>query len=159
MMAILMEPVAPWLRELNRLFTSETGQGTFVPPADVLVGQDAVTVYMDVPGLRAGDLEIELENDMLTVRGERAYPYEDSDQGVWRRIERSFGRFERSLRVPAGLDPGQVQASLADGVLKVIVPRPQPPQPRRIPVAAEGEQGEPQPLEPQQGRPQEPAAS
>jgi HSP20 family protein len=150
MMAILMEPVTPWLRELNRLFTSEAGPGAFVPAADVLVDQDAVTVYMDVPGLRADDLEIELENDTLTVRGERAYPYDDSDQGVWRRIERSFGRFERSLRVPPGLDPGQVQASLADGVLTLTVPRPQPPQPRRIPVAAEG--GE-------QGRPQEPAAS
>jgi HSP20 family protein len=141
-MAILMEPVAPWLRELNRLFTTEAGQSAFMPPADVLVTQDAVTVYMDVPGMHAGDLEIELENDTLTVRGERAYPYDDSAQGVWRRIERGFGRFERSLRVPAGLDPARVEANLADGVLTLNVPRPQAPQPQRIPIESGGEHPE-----------------
>jgi HSP20 family protein len=147
-MAILMEPVvAPWLRDLNRLFTSEPGPSAFVPPADVLVDQEAVTVYRDVPGMRAGDLEIELEQDTLTVRGERKYPYDDAAQGVVRRIERAFGRFERSLRVPAGLDPGQVQASLADGVLKLTVPRPQPPQPKRIEIEAGGEPDQ-QPREP-----------
>jgi HSP20 family protein len=139
-MAILMEPAAaPWLRELNRLFTSDAGPSAFIPAADVLVGPEAVTVYMDVPGLRAGDIEIELEQDTLTVRGERAYPYDDSDQTVWRRIERSFGRFERGLRVPPGLDPGQIQASLADGVLTLTVPRPQPPQPKRVEIAEGGE--------------------
>jgi HSP20 family protein len=139
--AILMEPVAPWLRELNRLFTTETGPSAFVPPADVLIAQDAVTVHMDVPGLRADNLEIELENDTLSVRGERPYPYDDAAEGVWRRIERGFGRFERSLRVPGGLDPGQVEASLADGVLTINVPRPQAPQPRRIPIGG-GERSE-----------------
>jgi HSP20 family protein len=139
----MMEPVAPWLRELNRLFASEAGPTPFVPPADVIVTDEGVTVVMDVPGLRAENLEIELENDMLTVRGERAYPYgEDGDpqRHEWRRIERSFGRFERSLRVPAGLSPDQVQASLADGVLTINVPRPQSPQPKRIQIEAGGAQ-------------------
>jgi HSP20 family molecular chaperone IbpA len=53
-MTTLMEPVAPWLRDLNRLFTSEGNQ--FLPPADVLVTDDGVSVYMDVPGLKAEDL-------------------------------------------------------------------------------------------------------
>ena len=150
-MAILMEPaVAPWLRELNRMFTSQAGPSPFVPPADVLVAEDGVTVYMDVPGLRAGDLEIELEQDTLTVRGERPYPYDDTDSTVARRIERSFGRFERSLRVPQGLSPDSVQASLADGVLTLSVPRPQPPQPKRIEIDAGGEREQP---------PQEPATA
>jgi len=135
-MAILMEPVAPWLRD--RTFTSESGPAPFVPPADVLVTDGDVTVVMDVPGLRPENLEIELENDTLTVRGERPYPYGDDGEGerrVSRRIERAFGRFERGLRVPAGCNPDTVQASLTDGVLTLNVPRPQPPQPKRIEIA------------------------
>ena len=143
-MATMMEPVAPWLRELNRLFTTQAGPTPFVPPADVIVTDEGVTVAMDVPGLRAENLEIELENDTLSVRGDRPYPYGDDgeQQRVWRRIERSFGRFERSLRVPAGLSPDEVQASLTDGVLTISVPRPQPPQPKRIQIEAGGAQGQ-----------------
>jgi HSP20 family protein len=115
-MAILMEPAAaPWLRN------------------------EDVTIYMDVPGMRAENIEIELEQDMLSVRGERAYPYGEDENGVWRRIERGFGRFERSLRTPPGLDPDQIQAALADGVLTLTIPRPQPPQPKRVHITAGGE--------------------
>jgi HSP20 family protein len=139
-MTTLMEPVAPWLRDLNRLFTSEGN--AFLPPADVIVTDDGVTVYMDVPGLRSEDLEIELENDVLTVRGERANPYAgngngDRERGTWRRIERGFGRFERSLRVPRGLDPGAIEASLHDGVLTLRIPKPEELKPRRIQVREE----------------------
>jgi HSP20 family protein len=106
-----------------------------MPPADVLVTDDDVTVYMDVPGVGADKLEIELENDMLSVRGERPYPYETSDgDRVWRRIERSFGRFEREIRVPRGLDPEAIEASLVDGVLTLRIPKPEPLKPRRIEI-------------------------
>jgi HSP20 family protein len=139
-MAILMEPAgAAWLRDLNRLFVNEAGRNAFVPPADVIVRNEDVTIYMDVPGMRADDLEVELEQDTLSVRGERTSPYGEDEDGVWRRIERGFGRFERSLRTPAGLDPDQVQAALADGVLTVTIPRPQPPQPKRVQITAGGE--------------------
>ncbi len=138
-MTTLMEPVAPWLRDLNRLFTSEGNQ--FLPPADVLVTDDGVSVYMDVPGLKAEDLDIELENEVLTVRGERPNPYGDGDgdggRGTWRRIERGFGRFERSLRVPRGLDPDAIDASLHDGVLNLRIPKPEALKPRRIQVKEE----------------------
>lgn len=85
-MANLMEPVGPWLRD--RTFMSESGPAPFVSPAEVLITDGDVTVVMDVPGLRAESLEIEIENDTLTVRGERPYPYGDDGEGerrVWRR--------------------------------------------------------------------------
>ena len=72
------------------------------------------------PGLRAEDLEIELENDVLTVRGERTFPYgEENGQGrrAWRRIERGFGHFERSLRVPRGLKPDAIEARISSSKL------------------------------------------
>jgi HSP20 family protein len=146
-MTTLMEPVAPWLRDLNRLFTSDGN--TFLPPADVLVTDDGVTVYMDVPGLRSEDLEIELENEVLTVRGERRNPYggeEGNGARTWRRIERGFGRFERSIRVPRGLNPDAIQASLHDGVLELRIPKPEELKPRRIQVS-EQPAGEPQQIE------------
>ena len=146
-MTTLMEPVAPWLRDLNRLFTSEGNQ--FLPPADVLVTDDGVSVYMDVPGLKAEHLDVELENEVLTVRGERPNPYGDGDgnggRGMWRRIERGFGRFERSLRVPRGLDPEAIDASLHDGVLSLRIPKPEALKPRRIQVKEEA--GEPRQIE------------
>jgi HSP20 family protein len=134
-MTMLTEPHAPWLRELNRIFTSEGAVAGFMPPADVVVDDDGVTVHMDVPGLNAESLEIELENDVLTVRGERRPPHatEDGERGV-RRIERRFGKFERSLRIPHGLDPDAIDASLADGVLTLRIPKPAAPEPHRVQI-------------------------
>jgi HSP20 family protein len=143
MATMLVEPFAPWLRELNQALQGQGATATpFVPPADLLVTQDGVTVYMDVPGLRSEDLEIELENDVLTVRGERPFPYsrENGSEPAWR-IERSFGRVERSLRVPGGLDPDSIQASLSNGVLTLQIPRPASPRAKRIEIKAEQANG------------------
>ena len=133
-MTALTEPFPPWLRDLNRFFNTDATVSAFVPPADVLVDDDGVTVYMDVPGVTPEQLDIELENDMLTGRGERPYPYgEDGDRGV-RRIERGFGRFERSLRVPRGLDPEAIEAHMSNGVLHLRIPKPESLKPRRIEI-------------------------
>jgi HSP20 family protein len=134
---MLTEAHAPWLRDLNRLFTGEGAVAGFIPPADVIVSDDGVTVYMDVPGLNAESLEIELDNDVLTVRGERPFPYAtgEGDRSV-RRIERRFGKFERSLRVPRGLDPESVEASLVDGVLTLQIPKPESQKPRKVQIKA-----------------------
>jgi HSP20 family protein len=136
-MTTLMEPLAPWLRDLNRFFTPEAGVPAFMPPADLVIAEDGVRVEMDVPGLTADQIEIELENEVLAVRGERPFPYPDDGSNTVRRIERGFGRFERSLRVPQGLDPDSVQASLHDGVLTLWIPRPDSVKPRRVQIRPE----------------------
>ncbi|MCW3050794.1 MAG: heat shock protein Hsp20 [Solirubrobacterales bacterium] len=139
----LMEPVAPWLRDLNRFFTTQGGAvaAPFMPAADVIVSDESVRIEMDVPGLRAENLEIELENDLLTVRGERPFPYAGQEyERTWRHIERAFGRFERSIRVPRGLDPDSVEAGLTDGVLSVRIPKPVSPQPHRVQIKGGGEE-------------------
>jgi HSP20 family protein len=138
-MTTIVEPFAPWLRDLNRVFTSENQVASLVPPADVIVDEDAVTVYMDVPGITGDQLDVELENETLTVRGERPYPY-GSDGGAVRRIERGFGRFERTLRVVRGLDPDAIEASLANGVLILRLPKPESLKPHRIQITGDDEQ-------------------
>jgi HSP20 family protein len=141
MATMLVEPFAPWLRDLSQVLQGQGAAAPFVPPADVLVDEQGVTVYMDVPGLRSEELEIELENDLLTVRGERPYPYKQEGEGTpVQRIERRFGRFERTLRVPAGLDPEAVEAALTDGVLRIRIPLPETKRARRIEIKA-GENG------------------
>jgi HSP20 family protein len=130
-----MEQQQDFLRDLSQLMGGRR-VGQFNTPADVLVDQDGVTVYMDVPGMSPDTLEIELENDVLSIRGERPFPYEDRGDAVIRRIERGFGRFERSLRVPPGLEPDAIQAKLSDGVLELRIPRPESMKPHRIPIQA-----------------------
>jgi HSP20 family protein len=136
----MLEPVAPWLRELNRLVgAGDVPVAAFIPPADVIVTDKGVSVDMDVPGISRDNLDIELESNTLTVRGERPFPYAgDTTERAWRHIERRFGRFERSLRVPGGLDPESVEASLQDGVLSIRVPRPASAQPRHVQIRTGG---------------------
>jgi len=135
-------PLFEMQRTLDRLAAPST---TFLPPADVAVTDDAVTVLIDVPGLKSDALDIQLQDDVLTVRGERRWPYASVDGGV-RRVERGFGKFERTLRVPAGLDPAGVSAALEDGVLRLTIPKPEEKRPHRIAVQV-GEGGAKQ-LEP-----------
>ena len=141
-MTVLFEPFAP-LFELSRgmdrlLAPSGTALRPFVPAADVVVTDDDVTVVMDVPGLKVDDLQIELVDDVLTVRGERAYPYDTGkdDARVWQRLERGFGAFERVLRVPKGLDANDITASIADGVLTLHLRKPAARQPHRIEITS-----------------------
>ena len=135
-MTLLFEPFAP-LFELSRQLSS-SGVRSFLPPADVVVTDDDVTVTMDLPGMTADDVAIELRDDVLTVKGERAFPYAnetDGDQRVWQRLERGFGSFERVLRLPAGFDPDAITASMSDGVLTLRMPKPEERRRRRIEVA------------------------
>jgi HSP20 family protein len=161
MATTMVEPLAPWLREFNQILHNQQqgGVNPFIPPVDLLIDDDGVTVYMDVPGLRSENLEIELENDTLTIRGGRPFPYAREDgAGPVRRVERGFGRFERTLRVPAGLDPDSVHAELADGVLTLRIPKPETLRPRRIEIRAH-ENGEHQEGSHQEGSQQTTATS
>jgi HSP20 family molecular chaperone IbpA len=93
---MLAEPFSPLFelsRGVDRLLPRNAYRGGFLPPADVVVTDDAVTVMMDMPGLEADDLEIELQDDLLRVRSERRVPHGgDREARAWQRIERGFGK-------------------------------------------------------------------
>lgn len=104
-----------------------------------MVTDDAVMVMMDMPGLEADDLEIELQDDLLTVRGDRELPHAgDLEARAWQRIERGFGKFERTLQVPRGLDPDAIEASLDAGVLTLRIAKPEQLRPQRVQIGAAG---------------------
>jgi HSP20 family protein len=141
-MALMFEPFGS-LFDFDRLLAPAGAVRPFVPAADVVVTDEDVTVVMDVPGLKADELEVELVDDVLSVRGERRLPYAGEGDGqsrAWQRLERAFGRFERRLQVPKGLDPDKIEASLGDGVLTLRIPQPEARRPRRIQITSGGGQ-------------------
>ncbi len=116
-----------------------TGRAGFLPPADLTVGENDFVVSVDLPGVHADDLEIEAVNDELVIRGERKRP-QPAEGSQWAYSERAFGRFERRIALPKGVDPDAVTASLDNGVLSLIVPKPEALKPKTIAIASGSEQ-------------------
>jgi HSP20 family protein len=133
-MTLIFEPFGPLYEVARQRGPEGAGPRPFVPATDVVVGDDAISVTMDVPGMKADDVTIELEGDLLTVRGERRFSREDERAGQLR-LERGFGAFERTLRVPHGIDPDAIEATIADGVLTLRIPLPEEREPRHVDVA------------------------
>ncbi len=105
----------------------------FVPSLDVTETDEAIEVHLEVPGVEEKDLDVSLTDDLLTISGEKRSEHEDKDDRV-HRIERRYGRFSRTLRLPAEVDAGRVEASYEAGVLKVVLPKTPEAKPRRIEV-------------------------
>jgi HSP20 family protein len=104
-------------------FTWQLGRTAFHPAADVTISDNDVVLTLDLPGLTADDVEIELADGYLAVRGERRRP-ELPDGSRNAHSERGYGRFERRSALPDGVDPDAITASMDNGVLSLIVPKP-----------------------------------
>jgi len=104
-------------------FTWQLGRTAFHPAADVTISDNDVVLTLDLPGLTADDVQIELADGYLAVRGERRRP-ELPDGSRNAHSERGYGRFERRIALPDGVDPDAITASMDNGVLSLIVPKP-----------------------------------
>jgi HSP20 family protein len=127
---LLFDTFAPF----NSMFHS-VGRIGLLPPADLAVSDNDLVLTMDVPGFTADDLTIEVVNGELVVRGERKRP-ELSEGSQWAFTERTFGSFERRLRLPRGVDPDSITAGVDNGVLSLIVPKPEAMKPRTIAIGS-----------------------
>jgi HSP20 family protein len=127
-------------REMDRLMNSiwsEGGAGSvpWAMPAEVVETADEVRISLEVPGFREEDLEITLENNILTVSGEKRMEREEHVKDTdYRLTERRYGRFERSFAVPHTVQGDDCEASYADGVLTLRLPRVEEARPRRIQI-------------------------
>ena len=148
-MALLVKP-EPFTREIDRVFDAFFGQTDrgrrWMPPIDLVEAEDHFVLKADLPGLAEGDVNIEVQDGTLTISGERKAEHEQREKG-WYRIERSFGRFSRSLSLPDGVDPDRIQASFSHGVLEVRIPKPEERKPRRIAISSENGNGKPAAVE------------
>lgn len=115
-------------REMDRIFSrlgtlERADEGiAWMPKIDVKRTGDDITVHAELPGIKPEDVEIELTDNVLTIKGERKHEEEKEDEG-WLVRESSYGAFERSLTIPEGVDPAAITASYNDGILEVHVPK------------------------------------
>jgi HSP20 family protein len=138
-MTLLMKP-EPFSQEVNRLFNtlfdlSDSGAQRWVPAMDLMEADDHFVLKADLPGLAEEDVAIEIQDSTLTISGERQAEHEERQRG-WYRVERSFGRFSRSLSLPEGVDADAVKAEFHNGVLEVRIPKPEERKPRRVAIKA-----------------------
>jgi HSP20 family protein len=119
--------------EVDRLMGRTFSRDTWVPTLDVKESSDRFEVTVDLPGLEPKDVNVTFEEGMLTIGGKRQFQ-EDDEGDTWHRIERGFGTFARSIRLPQTADTERIEASFDRGVLKVSVPKTEQAKPRTIEV-------------------------
>ena len=131
-------------REIDRLFDDFTrgfpafstdGKAELLPSLDVTETEKQIEITAELPGLEEKDVQINVADNLLTIRGEKKAEKEEKDKN-YRLVERSYGSFERTLELPDGVDPDAIKASIAKGVLTVTVPKPAPAQSKKIEVKA-----------------------
>ena len=105
------------------------------PACDVFEDKEAVKIVAEIPGVRPEDVKLTLENNLLTIRGEKQQQAEERNERV-HRYERSYGSFERTFALPGTVDPEKIQAGYEHGILTVTLPKAERARPREIPVQA-----------------------
>ena len=130
-----MAQMSPMLAHALGLHTQQ-GSATataWAPALDISERKDAYLVTVELPGLKPEDLDITMEDGLLTIQGERQFTQESSEQ-QFHRVERRYGAFRRSITLPAHVTAEGIQASFEDGVLQILVPKAEEAKPKRIQV-------------------------
>lgn len=131
--------------QLNRLFDEalagwpsfENGTslaGSWVPPVDIVEDQNQVSIAAELPGVKPEDVRIAVENNILTIRGEKTLERREGDEARAHRYERTYGSFERSFTVPSSVDAERIEARYEHGMLYVTLPKTERAKPRQITV-------------------------
>src|SRR6201998_1936194 len=127
---------------MNRLFRESYGPegrdeslttSQFAPPVDVYEDEHNVVLKVEVPGIDEKDIDVRVENNVLTVHGERKVEKEEKEEN-FRRIERQYGSFTRTFTLPSTVDTENVQANYDKGVLKINLPKKAEAKPKQIKV-------------------------
>lgn len=106
---------------------------SFVPPVDIYEDEHKITLKLEVPGMKESDLDIQLENNLLTVKGERKFENEEKEEN-FHRIERRYGSFYRSFTIPNTVNPENVKANYDAGVLRIELEKRAEAKPKQIKV-------------------------
>ena len=141
----IASPFTSLQREVDRLFEDFSrgfpslapfaggNGGMLTPSVDVSETDKEIEITAELPGLEEKDVQINVADNVLTIRGEKTAEKEEKEKN-YRLVERSYGSFERRLELPSGVDADAIKASLAKGVLKVTVPKPAPAQTKKVEV-------------------------
>ena len=121
--------------DFDRLMGRAFSRDAWMPALDVREAEDRFDVKVDLPGLEPADVNVTFEDGMLTISGKRQFESENKGE-TWHRVERGFGTFARSIRLPQTADPEKIEASFDKGVLNVTVPKSEQAKPKTIQVQA-----------------------
>jgi HSP20 family protein len=131
-----MGQMSPMLAHALGLHGQPQGSATataWAPALDISERKDAYLVTVELPGVEAEDLEITMEDGLLTIQGERHFAH-DSPEQQFHRVERRYGAFRRSITLPAQVQAEQIEATFENGVLQIVVPKMEEAKPKRIQV-------------------------
>ena len=144
-----MRTLTPWTgpglrKEMDRLFerffdspwAEMPALGDWTPAMDVTEDKDGISVKAEVPGVDPKDIHVSLEGDLLTIKGEKEHKEEKKDEKL-HRIERTYGSFVRSVRLPSTVDGSKVTASFKNGVVMITLPKAAAAKGTTIPIKAE----------------------
>jgi HSP20 family protein len=131
-------------KEVNKLFDTRFGElqtgdnssvvtSSWTPAVDIKEEEKRFVLYADLPGINPKDIEITMEQGVLTVKGERPIP-KDEEYANYKRVERAYGTFHRRFSLPDSADPAGIQANGRNGVLEISIPKHERVQPRKITV-------------------------
>lgn len=132
-LAALQNEMSRWMSPLTGTTPGNGSSSTWLPAVDVWETDDELVLSFDLPGVQEDEIAVELDDDVLTVSGERERTSEHSNDRFYR-FERRFGAFSRSVTLPQGVREDAIQANYANGVLEVRVPKPEEPKPKRIQI-------------------------
>ncbi len=107
---------------------------TWSPAVDIFETESEIVVKAEVPGMERKDITLNLENNVLTLKGERRFLKEAKEEN-YHRIERSYGGFSRAFSIPATVDEEKIRADYQDGVLKIVLPKKEQLRPKQIKIA------------------------
>ena len=111
------------------------GMSEWAPPVDIYEQDGSLVLKAELPGVRAEDVKVHLENNVLTIRGERQIEQEVKRENC-HRMERAYGTFARSFTLSPQYDQDKIEASFQDGILRLVIPRSEKARPRQIPIGA-----------------------
>jgi HSP20 family protein len=146
-----MSSLIPWRREMDRLRREMEGlfdrfldlrplrrfgeEEEWMPVVDISETAKEIIVYAEIPGMEAKNIDIKLQGNVLTIRGERLREHEEKDEN-FHRIERSYGSFYRSLRLPSEVVAEEIKASYEKGVLRITIPKGKKEMDKKIEIRA-----------------------
>lgn len=131
------DPFTEFARALGQgAANTSTAPGPWSPAVDVAETEDAITLHVELPGMKLEEIDIELTGDTLTIRGERKRVREEQKDNFVR-VERSFGRFQRTFTLATPIQHDKVSAAYRDGILEITLPKSEETKPRKIAVVAE----------------------
>ncbi|MCS6798202.1 MAG: Hsp20/alpha crystallin family protein [Myxococcota bacterium] len=127
------DPFAELSRLQDRLFFGTSRELSFRPAVDIYEDAEAITLTAEVPGMKPEEVQVHVDNGVLTLSGERKLEREDRKDG-YHRIERAYGTFSRSFVLPETVDADNIQAEAKDGLLRLRLPKRSKPSARKIEV-------------------------